>query len=150
MVVLFLETLAPLTLLAVLNFIAAKEYRLMDTSNIGLTNASIIQRRDAENRWTKLILIMTSVCIVKHLLDLVSALGQRIRGLGIYEITEEMSALISFFRQVTYLIIFSIHSFDGVFIFSMDSNLRKIGKKMLGSIQVRVISIQCLDEFVNN
>jgi len=133
-----METLAPLTLLTVLNFIAAKEYRLMDTSNIGLTSASIIQRRDAEIRWTKLILIMTSVCIVKHLLDLISALGQRIRGLGMYEMTEEMSALISFFRQATYLIIFSIHAFDGVFIFGMDSNLRKIGKKMLGSIQVRV------------
>jgi len=38
---------------------------------------------------------------------------------------------------VTFLIIFAAHSFDGVFIFGMDSNLRRISLKMLGSIQVR-------------
>jgi len=54
-----------------------------------------------------------------------------------YEISQETSVLITFFRQVTFLIIFAAHSFDGVFIFGMDSNLRRIGLKMLGFIQVR-------------
>ena len=130
-----------LTILTVLNLIAARKYSSINPPNVGLTTDSAIQRRVAENRCTKMILIMTSVCIVTHLLDLCSAIGQRIKGLGIYEMTQEMSVLITFFRQVTFLIIFAAHSFDGVFIFGMDSNLRRISLKMLVSIQVSTKSI---------
>ena len=69
-----------------------------------------------------MILIMTSVCIVTHLLDMFSALGKRIKGMEMFEVTPEMGVLITFFRQVTFLIIFTAHSFDGVLIFGMDSN----------------------------
>ncbi len=84
-----------------------------------------------------MILIMTLVCIVTHLIDFFSAMGIRIESIGIFEISQEMSVLITFFRQVTFLIIFTVYSFDGVFIFGMDSNVRRITLKMLGSIQVR-------------
>jgi len=59
---------------------------------------------------------------------------------------KEISVLINFFRQVTFLIIFTAHSFDGIFIFGMDSNLRRIALKMLGSIQVGGESVECFDE----
>jgi len=151
MVVLFMETLAPLTLLTVLNFIAAKKYSsIINSANAGLTTDSVVQRREEENRCTRMILIMTSVCIVTHLLDLFSAIGKRIESLGMYEMSQEMSVLITFFRQVTFLIIFAAHSFDGVFIFGMDSNLTRISLQMLGSIQVRAEFIQSLDKVDNN
>jgi hypothetical protein len=150
MVVLFMETLAPLTILTVLNCIAAKKYSSIDPPNVGLTTDTVVQRRVAENRCTRMILIMTSVCIVTHLLDLFSAIGKRIESLGMYEMSQEMSVLITFFRQVTFLIIFAAHSFDGVFIFGMDSNLTRISLQMLGSIQVRAEFIQCLDKVDNN
>jgi hypothetical protein len=146
MVVLFMETLVPLTLLTVLNCIAAKKYSTIDPPNVRLTTDTVVQRRQAENRCTRMILIMTTVCIVTHLLDLFSAIGMRIESLGLIEISQEMSVLNTFFRQVTFLIILAAHSFDGVFIFGMDSNLRRISLKMLGSIQVRAKFIQCLDQ----
>ena len=80
--------------------------------------------------------IMTSVA---HLLDMFSALDQRIKGLGMFEVTPEKDLLITFFKQVTFLIIFTAHSFDGVLVFGMDSNLRRIGQEKLGSINVRVV-----------
>jgi len=140
MVIMLMETLVSLTILTVLNLIAARKYSSINPPNVGLTTDSAIQRRAAENRCTKMILIMTSVCIVTHLLDLCSTIG-RLEVLGIYKMTQEMSVLITFFRQVTFLIIFTAHSFDGIFIFGMDSNLRRIALKMIGSIQVRVKSI---------
>ena len=141
-----METLVPLTILTVLNCIAAKKYSSIDPPNIGLTTDTAVQRRQAENRCTRMILIMTSLCIVTHLLDLFSATGMRIESLGMYEISQEMSVLITFFRQVTFLIIFPTHSFEGFLIFGMDSNLRRISLQMLASIQVRAKFIQCLDE----
>jgi len=59
MVVLFMETLAPLTILTVLNCIAAKKYSSIGPPNVGLTADSVVQRRKAENRCTRMILIMT-------------------------------------------------------------------------------------------
>jgi len=137
MLVLIMETLVPLTILTVLNCIATKKYSSIDPPNVGLTTDIVVQRRQAENRCTRMILIMTSVGIVTHSIDLFSAVGIRIESLGMFKISQEMSVLITFFRQVTFLIIFAAHSFDGVFIFGMDSNLRRISLKILGSIQVR-------------
>ncbi len=140
MVIMLIETLVSLTILTVLNLIAARKYSSITPPNVGLTTDSAIQRREAENRCTKMILIMTTVCIVTHLLDLCSAIG-RLEVLGIFEMNKEISVLINFFRQVTFLIIFTAHSFDGIFIYGMDSNLRRIALKMLGSIQVGVESV---------
>ncbi len=141
MVVLFMETLVPLTILAVLNLIAARKYSSMIPPTVGLTTECLKRRRRAENRCTIMILIMTTVIIVTRILDLIAATGQRTVSLGIYKVTKEMSVLITFFRQVTFLITFTTHSFDCVFIFGMDSNLRRIALKMLGSIQVGVESV---------
>jgi len=56
MVVLFMETLVPLTILTVLNCIAAKKYSSIDPPNVGLTTYTVVQRREAENRCTRMIL----------------------------------------------------------------------------------------------
>jgi len=133
-----METLVPLTILAVLNLIAARKYSSMIPPTVGLTTECLKRRRRAENRCTIMILIMTTVIIVTRILDLIAATGQRTVSLGIYKVTKEMSVLITFFRQVTFLITFTTHSFDCVFIFGMDSNLRRIALKMLGSLQVRL------------
>ncbi len=137
LVVLLMETLMPLIILTVLNIISIKGYRTRNRSNIGLTNTRLILRRESENRITRMIMIMISLCIVVHLLDFISSLGQRIKGLNIFVLSDQMDILIPFFRQATFLIIFISHTVDDLLIFGMDKNLKKIVYEKL--LRVRVL-----------
>ena len=81
-----------------------------------------------------MVLILTTMCIVTHTLDMLIGFCRRLNEFNIFSL--EIQAFVSFFRQLTFLLMFMMHAFDGVIIFMMDNNLRLIIKEIFESVRV--------------
>ena len=125
-IILILQTVIPLISLTVMNIIALVRFRKIKTDISSLNTPDINDERIQEtiNRYTKLIIILTFICVIARTFDATLSLYNRVRlFLGIV-LSDDLEALSRLMRLVAYLLIFTEHALDGVLYYIFDKNMR--------------------------
>ena len=121
----FIESLVPLVSLIVLNKISLSKFKRIMWMVV-LDN----KRADrANNRFTKLIITLTFICIVTRSFDTVMSLSHRAVLFFRIDLTEDLNALLRLFRNVSYLLVFGSHACDGVLYYFYDKKMKSLFRR---------------------
>lgn len=124
--VLFLESVLPLISLLVMNIIAVVKFRKIKTMI-----ANVIEQRTQEtlSRYTKLIIILTFICISTRSLDTTLAIYRRVNLFIGIVMTDKLEALFQLFRHFSLFLLFAEHALDGVLYYIFDMNMTEFLKR---------------------
>jgi hypothetical protein len=78
----------------------------------------------ANTRFTKLILILTSVCIFTRTLDTTITVLNRLRLLSVLAMSDEAQALLKLTRASVFFLLILAHALDGLLYYCYDSKMR--------------------------
>jgi len=78
----------------------------------------------AERMFTKMVFILTTICLVTRSIDAINSVSVRIVALRVYEITDSTKYHLMFLNDITFILLFSEHAFDILVYLIMDPNLR--------------------------
>ncbi len=133
-----IETVIPIVTISVLNVFSILESRKQTRIHRNLTNKQRITKK-SEDGYSKIVIILTTICITSRLLDLATNLLFRLDILHLIMFSEDMSVLTKFSLSLTNLLLFIIHGKDGLVYLKMDRNLWTLNLAMYGQKQVCVL-----------
>ena len=149
LVVLFmLETVIPIGTILVLNVLSVVKFRKQTRIHRNLTRQ---QQNDnkVENRYTKLVIILTTICIISRFFDMATGLLYRLQYLDPSMISKGQILLITFSMSLSNLVLFIIHGEDGLIYFKMDRNLWRLSLAMLGLKKVNIFIFKSFQNIKN-
>jgi len=97
-----------------------------------------LNENKTENRYSKLVIILTTICIISRLLDLVTTILFRSSVVNPSMFTDSEVAIIIFSVNLTNLFLFVIHAADGILYLVMDSNLSRLSLSLIGIKKVNI------------
>ncbi len=119
------ENVLPVLIMIFLNAVSVSKFkRLMYTHGHLTRNQTDAKKREV--RFTKMILILSSICIVSRLMDMISSMAYRVTILNPAMFSQATIDLTVFFRNLTNLCLYAVNSLDALVYFKMDTNLWKI------------------------
>ena len=140
LVVLFmLETVIPIGTILVLNVLSVVKFRKQTRIHRNLTRQ---QQNDnkVENRYTTLVIILTTICIISRFFDMATGLFYRLQYLDPSMFSKGQILLITFSKSLSNLIVLIIHGEDGLIYFKMDKNLWRLSLTILGLKKVNILT----------
>ncbi len=125
-----LETFIPQILLIVFNvFSILKFHETMINKRRIAGNRNIIMRsRRAQMKFMRIQIILSSICIVTRVIDLVSGILIRLAGLDQIDESSGKYEAIKKFSDFSSFLLYVVHAFDGLLFFKMDRNLRECAR----------------------
>ena len=78
----------------------------------------------ANNRFTKLTITLTFICIVARTFDTIIAIFNRLRLVYGWILSDDLEALLKLVRAVSYFISFSAHALDGILYYFFDKKIK--------------------------
>lgn len=118
-----LETLIPLLTLIALNIVSLIKFRKVMENKRQLQRDG--QRIDAAiNRFTRLILALSVVCIFTRTVDTVSTFLARIQSVNFITLSDEFEALLIFSRRFSFFLMLAEHGLDVLLYYFYDKNFR--------------------------
>jgi len=125
----FVETVAPVVALTVLNLISVYKFRKL-MANKKLLTVDRGGTRHAEIKFTLMVFILTSICILAHVFDLVVVVIHRMWILEPSLSSRKPWELIVFVREYANIFLYVVHALDGLVYLKMDKNLWSLILKM--------------------
>lgn len=127
LVIILLEFVIPLAMLIVLNLKSLIIFRRM-LGMLANRRADQETRRflDFNTRFTKLVIILTFICILTRTFDMMVNLGHRAVLLFFPDASDELVELFLFLRTVNFLVLITAHAFDGLFYYLYDAKMRNL------------------------
>jgi len=86
--------------------------------------------RQKEIIYTKMVLILSTVCFITRLLDAVNRVLARLFLSKIYEFSDEAESRILQYHDISWMLILAAHAFDNCIYFLMDPNLRRCTREL--------------------
>lgn len=126
--VLLVETFIPLIMLIVLNIVSLMKFRkVMETKRQVQTNGQQnLRTNEAKDRFTRLIICLSFICIFTRSLDTVISIVYRIKLFYNITLSNDMSALIDFIYATNIMLLIAEHSLDCVLYFMYDCKMRSL------------------------
>jgi len=88
------------------------------------------ETRQKEVMYTKMVLILSTVCFVTRLLDAVTRVLARLFILKIYEFSVEAESRILQYHDISWMLLLAAHAFDNWIYLLMDPNLRRCTREL--------------------
>lgn len=127
-----LEAILLVISLAVFNFISLFKFRKMMKEKRRLMATSTRHIDKAKIRFTKLILSLTSICIMCRLLDIAVSIFYMTTTLFEIKLSEDLISLIFLSHTISIFMLIVSHSLDGTFYFIYDRQLTRVLRKTVG------------------
>jgi len=83
------------------------------------------ETKRAEKMYTKMVFILTTICLITRFIDAINSISLRIVVLRIYEITDSTNYYLILLNDISLMLLFSAHAFDILVYIIIDPNLRK-------------------------
>ena len=124
---LVVESVIPIGILVLFNCMVLIKFKSRIKLKLNLNIQSPEFLRKTEIRFTKLILILTSLYAIVHFLDTLCAILNRYynHNLTVYDYSQSIR---NFFRQITYFFLFLLYAFNIFIYIAVDPNLYKLVK----------------------
>lgn len=120
--IMLIESVIPLITLMVLNKISLAKFKII----MWMVVQDNRRADQANNRFTKLILTLTFICIVTRSFDIAITIYNRAKLFFRIELTEDLNALLRLVRNVSYLLVFAAHALDGLLYYFSDKKMKSI------------------------
>ncbi len=114
-----IEAVIPVFIISVLNIYSIVKFRKI----VNLRNTT--ETRQIELKYTKLVLILTSICIITRTIDLCAGIFYRSEFFKIYAYSPGDIILINFFREFAFCLLYCSHAFENFFYLFMDRHIRQ-------------------------
>ncbi len=125
------DTIAPPILLSVYGALSVRKFRQALALKARVSQqTTAAERKQNENRFTILIIILTLICAIYRTLDCLTGIVLRIGNFGIVNNSTEALHVIRICRDISHFLVFAAHAVDGAVIFMMDKNLIAIVKQL--------------------
>ena len=123
---LLLENVLPLILLIVMNLINHFKFKSIMKRKVQVISDADVRADKANNRFTKLIITLTFICIVTRSFDTLFAVYNRVRLFFGIVLSDELEALLNLLRACSFFLLFGGHACDGILYFFFDKNLKSL------------------------
>jgi hypothetical protein len=140
-----LETILGVCTLGYLNLLSAIRFReKMIRKGHLLRNRTDTKQKEV--MYTKMVLILTTVCFTTRLLDAVTGTFARSMALNIFEFSDEAKYRITLCYDISLMLLLAAHAFDNCLYFLMDPNLRRCTRELFcrPTTQTAIVSFFCL------
>lgn len=122
--VFIIESIIPVVTLLVLNVISLIRLKIVantldrrsPVNGTGFTSAKI--------QATKLIILLTFICIVTRALDCTLGIVNRLRIGSLLSLADEEEAIVALLRAISFSLLFAAHALDGILYYCYDRSLR--------------------------
>ncbi len=124
-----LETVLGVCTLGFLNVLSAIRFRekMIRKSHL-LSNRT--ETKQKEMIYTKMVLILTTICFITRLLKAVARLFARLFLLNIHNFSEETKSQIKLYHDISLVLLLAAHAFDNWVYLLMDPNLRRCTREL--------------------
>ncbi len=136
----FIETLIPIVILSFLSILSVAKFKSAMNRQAQLTNNQL-KTKKLEARFTKMVSIICTICIVSRCLDLGASFTNRIQILDPKFFDSKTAQYIEIFKSLTNVVLFTVHAFDGIIYLKMDKNISKLVLHFFRITKVNVLSI---------
>ncbi len=124
-----LETILGVCTLGYLNVLSAMRFReKMIRKGHLLRNRTDTKQKEV--MYTKMILILTTVCFTTRLLDAVTGTFARTMALNIFEFSDETKYRMTLCYEISLTLLLAAHAFDNCLYLLMDPNLRRCTREL--------------------
>jgi hypothetical protein len=115
-----------------------------------LRNRTVTKQKEV--MYTKMVFILSSVCIITRLLDAITTTLVRLISLDVYNFSEETKSLIKLYYNISWTLLLAAHAFDNWIYFLMDPNLRRCTRELFcrPTTQGTIVSFICFYQLLNN
>ncbi len=135
--IILFDTVIPIIIILILNLASIYKFKRRVRIHHNLTRKKLNENK-TENRYSKLVIILTTICIISRLLDLVTTILFRSSVVNPSMFTDSEVAIIIFSVNLTNLFLFVIHAADGILYLVMDSNLSRLSLSLIGIKKVNI------------
>jgi len=138
-----LETVLGVCILGVFNVLSAISFRQKMIRKGHLLRNRTVTRK-AEVIYTKMVFILTTICFITRLLDAVTGAFFRSILLDIYKVSDETKSLVSFYTDISFMLLLAAHAFDNWVYFLMDPNLRRCTRELFSRPTTQTTIVSCI------
>jgi len=124
-----LETVLGVCALGFFNVLSAIRFREKMIRKAHLLRNRTYTKR-AEIMYTKMVLILTSICFITRLLDAVTGTFARSKALNIFELSDETKLQITICYDISLVLLSAAHAFENWVYLWMDPNLRRCTREL--------------------
>ncbi len=136
------ESVIPCVVMIFLNCVSNYKFRDLMYRHAHLTKNKT-ESKKAEIRFTKMIFILTSICILSTFLDLVTTLLARLIPQDTSLFSPTFVKALAFAKSVTNLLVYSVHALDGIIYLKLDKNLWQLILKIFSLRKVNKLLTKC-------
>jgi len=101
------------------------------------------ETRQKEVMYTKMVLILSSVCFITRLLDAVTTTLVRLISLDVVDFSEESKSTIKLYYDISWTFLLAAHAFDNWVYFLMDPNLRRCTRELFCRPTAQTTVVSC-------
>ncbi len=123
------ETIFPILVLVVLNVVSVYKFKKLMNKKGHLTK-NRTEGKLAEVRFTKMVFILTSICILSRVMDFIITFFYRLTIINRLIFSPGSVRLLLFLMSLTNLFLFAVQALDGLVYLIMDRNLWKLSLKI--------------------
>jgi len=138
-----IETVLGVCTIGLLNVLSAIRFREKMIRKGHLLRNRTVTRR-AENMFTKMVLILTTICFITRLLDTVTITLVRLMSLDVYNFSEENKSQIKVYYEISSILLLAAHAFDNWVYFLMDPNLRRCTRELFCRTATLTTIVSCI------
>ncbi len=125
LILLLFETIIPLGVLITMSVISLRKFRklMISKRSISMDGSYIIA---AEMNFTRLIIALTSICILTRTFDSIMAIYYREKLFFDIKFSETLDAMLYFIKHISTGLLFGAHSLDGLLYYSYDIQMKRL------------------------
>ncbi len=138
-----LETFLGVVVLGFFNVLSVVRFREKMRRKAHLLKNRTETRR-AEIMFTKMVLILTTICLITRLIDVVARALVRLHYLKMYEFSDVTKSWIVLYHDVSSVLIVSSHAFDILVYILMDPNLRRCTIRLFCRPATETANVSCI------
>ena len=132
------ESIIPTILLIAFNIVVLFKYKRRSKFIISLNIQSVDTIKKSENRFTKMIIIITGVYSITHFFDLLSSIANRVVSYTDFQFSDQTKSIVFSSRALAYLFLYLQFVFNLFIYVSIDPNLRKIFKELIHRVSFKI------------
>ncbi len=125
-IIVFIEFILPVLTLCVINAISWAKLRDTLSTKTRITPKNERNNQKANVRFTKIIIILTSICILTRFFDGVMAIFYRLKLFLELNLSDELTALTDLIKFVSLFLMYASHALDGLIYYFYDTNFKRI------------------------
>ena len=129
LILLLFETIIPLGVLITMSVISLRKFRKIMVRKRSIKNDKKNFIIAAEMNFTRLIIALTSICILTRTFDSIMAIYYREKLFFDIKFSETLDAMLYFIKHISTGLLFGAHSLDGLLYYSYDIQMKRLFDK---------------------